>query len=162
MARSLPVFAGYPPALRGLVAHGPFRAIAYPDARWDDGDTLPFLVDMGFRRLSFESGRLLGVNAPERRDPGGPEARSHLIETLLPPGRHCLLHTLPDREKYGRWLVVPVIAAPAEGRLIVVNEAMVRAGYAAYDRESGGGGAFRALSAIVARYAGASSGKDTP
>jgi endonuclease YncB( thermonuclease family) len=65
-----------------------------------DGDTIVLAVDLGFGTwLRAQSFRLLGINAREKNDPGGAEARAHLI-ALLPPGT-ALTITSVKADKYG-------------------------------------------------------------
>ena len=48
-----------------------------------DGDTVRCDIDLGFAvSLSNVSCRLLGINAPELKAPGGVEAKEHLIKLL--------------------------------------------------------------------------------
>lgn len=64
-----------------------------------DGDTLVVTADLGFDVWYRVHVRLLGINAREKTDPGGPEARAHLAG-LLSPGLRVLLQS--DRwDKYG-------------------------------------------------------------
>lgn len=64
-----------------------------------DGDTLVLLIDQGFGGRQEEHIRLLGVSAPELRQPGGVEARQYTLDwcSQLPPGRWPLkLATAPN------------------------------------------------------------------
>jgi endonuclease YncB( thermonuclease family) len=64
-----------------------------------DGDTLVCRVDLGFGIWYYTSLRLLGINARERSQVGGPEASTNL-ETMLPSGTALVVDTVkPD--KYG-------------------------------------------------------------
>lgn len=83
-----------------------------------DGDTLSFVIDLGFNiflhpvndrdreRMSF---RLLGCNARELSQPGGPEARDHLAQ-LLPAGAKVTVTSLKPDKYGGRWLAVVTLA----------------------------------------------------
>lgn len=78
-----------------------------------DGDTITADVDLGFgvwvRAQVF---RLLGLNARELADPGGPEARDNLAGLLLPPTlMPAVTLTSLKPDKYGgRWLAVITLA----------------------------------------------------
>lgn len=89
-----------------------------------DGDTVTadFNIGMGVWMLNQKC-RLFGINAPELRDAGGPEAKSFLKTMLF--GKGVIAETAKDkRDKYGRWLVT---LHTADG---VVNDRMIEAGYA--------------------------------
>lgn len=47
-----------------------------------DGDTFACAVDLGFYVTVRMACRVAGINAPERTDPGGPEARTALAAIL--------------------------------------------------------------------------------
>jgi endonuclease YncB( thermonuclease family) len=65
-----------------------------------DGDTIVMDIDLGFGCwLHAQSMRLLGINAREKADAGGPEAKANL-ETLLPKGTTVLLSSVKS-DKYG-------------------------------------------------------------
>lgn len=69
-------------------------------ARVVDGDTIIMNVDLGFGAwLHNQSFRLLGLNAREHADIGGPEAVIHL-RALLPAGTPCTLSSVKN-DKYG-------------------------------------------------------------
>jgi len=71
--------------------------------RWVDGDTVDLVVDLGFR-LSFEDRfRLIGVDTPERGQPGYKEAIT-FVNKMAPAGTVVEADTYKAREKYGRWL----------------------------------------------------------
>lgn len=62
-----------------------------------DGDTLTLDVDLGFSVHVTESFRLLGCNARELSQPGGPEARNNLA-SLLPAGSQVQIRSVkPDK-----------------------------------------------------------------
>ena len=71
--------------------------------RWVDGDTLDIEVDLGFKMKTLQRFRLIGVNAPERGEPGFNEAKA-LAERLAPTGSSLLFESMKS-DKYGRWLV---------------------------------------------------------
>lgn len=79
--------------------------------RWVDGDTFDGRVDLGFHLTAAIRFRLLGVDTPERGDPGYVEAR-HCAEAACPPGTALVGETVKG-DKYGRWLIdiEPVRAA---------------------------------------------------
>jgi micrococcal nuclease len=65
-----------------------------------DGDTVVLDVDLGFHVwLRDQSFRLLGVNARERSEPGGKEARLNLVE-LLPVNLNVVISSVRN-DKYG-------------------------------------------------------------
>lgn len=66
----------------------------------EDGDGLKADVDLGFHAwIRDQPFRLLGVNAREKSEPGGMEAKANLA-ALLPPGTAVTLTSVkPD--KYG-------------------------------------------------------------
>lgn len=90
-----------------------------------DGDTVRIDVDLGFR-LSADLGvRLNGINARELKDPGGKEARDHLLG-LCPIGSEVLFRSLGEDKYGGRWLGVLTLE---DGRDVATQ--MIRDGYAA-------------------------------
>jgi micrococcal nuclease len=73
-----------------------------------DGDTIYLRVDLGFHVAATISGRLYGVNAPERGDPGGPEATGFLRDLLFLPTNGpvpLVVRTYKDRRSFDRWVV---------------------------------------------------------
>jgi endonuclease YncB( thermonuclease family) len=68
--------------------------------RTKDGDTVEVFVDQGFGTARpKQSFRILGINAREEGQPGGPEAAAHLAE-LLPVNTRVIVNSVkPD--KYG-------------------------------------------------------------
>jgi len=92
-----------------------------------DGDTVHAEIDLGLETCRRVKLRLLGVYAPELREPGGPEARDYLRG--LVEGEQVIVRTVKDRtEKYGRYL--GVLQLP-DGR--GVNALLVAAGHATPD-----------------------------
>jgi micrococcal nuclease len=71
--------------------------------RWVDGDTLDIEVDLGFKVKTLQRFRLIGVNTPERGEPGFKEAKA-LAERLAPIGSSLLFESMKS-DKYGRWLI---------------------------------------------------------
>lgn len=91
-----------------------------------DGDTVILDVDLGFNSwLRYQSFRLLGVNAREKSDLGGPEAKAHLSE-LLPPGTIVTL-TSVKADKYGGRF--DAVITMADGRDLA--QELIRGGWAA-------------------------------
>lgn len=77
--------------------------------RWVDGDTVEMFVDMGFRTSRIETFRLLGINTPERGQPGYHEARAR-AEQLMPVATELVILS-ERREKYGRYLIsLPLVS----------------------------------------------------
>lgn len=70
--------------------------------RWIDGDTVDLDVDLGFHVITRQRFRLLGVDTPERGEPGYGEARQ-CAESVLPTGAVVTVETIKT-DKYGRWL----------------------------------------------------------
>ncbi len=65
-----------------------------------DGDTVVLHVDLGFDTwLHDQNFRLIGINAREKSDAGGPEAKANLIR-LLPVGSAVLVRSI-KHDKYG-------------------------------------------------------------
>jgi micrococcal nuclease len=68
-----------------------------------DGDTISLDVDLGFSAHMHVTVRLLGCNAIELSQPGGPEARDHL-RTVLPVGSLVTISTVKVDKYGGRFL----------------------------------------------------------
>ena len=71
-----------------------------------DGDTVDFLVDLGFHVRVLIRTRLAGINAPELRGESledGKRSRDWLEARLREAGEHILIAT-EKTGKYGRWL----------------------------------------------------------
>lgn len=77
----------------------------YPAAldRVIDGDTMVFLVDLGFRTFSKIKVRLLGVDTPERGKPGYQEAKD-FVQAKLAVDAVVLMTYREDRQTFDRWL----------------------------------------------------------
>jgi micrococcal nuclease len=90
-----------------------------------DGDTVLLDVDLGFYVTVRQSCRLMGINARELHDIGGPEARDHLLG-LLPVKASVNLESVKPDKFAGRFdgliFVLPGVS---------VNQFMVKDGYAA-------------------------------
>ncbi len=85
------------------VTYGPYRAVV---ERIVDGDTFIACTSVGLDSYPFVAIRLLGVNAPELREAGGPESKAFL-EGLLPLGAPVLLRTEKNedwRRSFERWV----------------------------------------------------------
>lgn len=91
-----------------------------------DGDTVVLDVDLGFnvwvREQSF---RLLGINAREKSEAGGKQAKAHL-ESLLPPRTPLILTSVKPDKFGGRY---DARLALLDGR--DVAEGLVQDGWAA-------------------------------
>ncbi len=100
-------------------------------ARVVDGDTFTADVDLGFYVRVRMSCRLVGLNAPEHNEPGGPEARTALA-TLLGKGEVTVASVRADKFA-GRFdAEVTVTGPPADGGRPAwhVNAWMIQQGYA--------------------------------
>jgi micrococcal nuclease len=90
-----------------------------------DGDTVAMTVDLGNKITWRENFRLMGIDTPERGQPGYVEASSRLTE-LIALGVSRIETFKPD--KYGRWLADIWVAAD-HGELLI-NHLMVVEGHA--------------------------------
>jgi len=69
-----------------------------------DGDTVDLNVSLGFRIFNKDRFRLIGIDTPERGQPGWAEA-SVALAGRLPAGTAIIINTeRPYKDKYGRWL----------------------------------------------------------
>ncbi|MGB2926052.1 MAG: thermonuclease family protein [Limnothrix sp.] len=103
-------------------------------ARVVDGDTLDFVIDLGFSTFKKERIRVGGIDAPESRTRDlaekklGLEAKDYLQRSLA-AAQKILIQTEKE-DKYGRflgWLYL-------DGASVSINEKMINEGYAwAYD-----------------------------
>ena len=91
-----------------------------------DGDTVEITVDLGNKIAWRESFRLMGIDTPERGQPGHAEASAYLKRLLLMPLARIETHK-PD--KYGRWLVDMYLDTDSGGELHA-NRLMVVEGHA--------------------------------
>jgi micrococcal nuclease len=95
-----------------------------------DGDTIR--VDVGGRE---EAVRLILIDTPETHDPNNPPEcygaeASAFLERLLPAGSELYLETdVSERDRFGRLL--RYVWLDRSNEVYLVNEAMVRSGYAA-------------------------------
>lgn len=74
--------------------------------RWIDGDTVRLNLDLGFDATLSRNMRVLGVDTPERGQPGYIEARE-CAAAVCPAGTALVVTTekpLAD-DKYGRYLI---------------------------------------------------------
>lgn len=122
-----------------------------------DGDTIYYHVDLGYDVWgTFQTGRLLDINSPEIRPlktrAEGLESKNALWRfiqqhalnrhaTVRPFGFQMRLKSVPatnkhlpdervmKKGKYGRWLV-GLFGADDNGRVVDLNELMIREGYA--------------------------------
>jgi micrococcal nuclease len=92
-----------------------------------DGDTIDVLLDLGFKVFTLQRLRLLGIDTPERGQPGFHEATHELAELLNPTGRQqpLIVHTI-KRDSFGRWLATVWV----EGSHTSINEQMRLLGHA--------------------------------
>jgi endonuclease YncB( thermonuclease family) len=84
--------------------------------RWKDGDTVVLHVDQGYGNWTEQPHRVVGLFAPEKRNPGGPEALAAAQE-LAPvdsmvyidtrkPSVLDLWHWTQQGRTFERWLAV--------------------------------------------------------
>jgi micrococcal nuclease len=92
-----------------------------------DGDTIDVLLDLGFKIHTRQRLRLLGIDTPERGQPGYLEATHELAELLNPTGRPqpLIVHTI-KRDGFGRWLATVWV----EGSDTSINDQMIERGHA--------------------------------
>jgi endonuclease YncB( thermonuclease family) len=93
-----------------------------------DGDTLTVVVDRGLDDYSELRVRLLGCNARELAQPGGPEAAANL-KAMLPPGTVVVV-TSDQWDKYGGRVLGQIEFAQL-GELYDLATELVRLGWAA-------------------------------
>ncbi|HUV85508.1 MAG TPA: thermonuclease family protein [bacterium] len=99
-----------------------WRSFLFGAGRYDvvDGDTI--------RMAGVGPVRYIGIDAPERDEPFYDEARGY-NERLLSQGKMSLGYGRERYDRYGRTLAYVYVRTEA-GRLVFVNEEMVRAGWA--------------------------------
>ena len=90
-----------------------------------DGDTFTASIDLGFNIGITYRVRLAGCNAIELAQPGGPEARAHLLG-LLPVGSVCQVSSVAFDKYGGR-----IDATVGRGIGLTVNGQMIFDGFAA-------------------------------
>lgn len=91
-----------------------------------DGDTVRLDVDLGFYVRVRLSCRLAGLNAPERNEPGGPEARTALAGIL---GTGVLTVTSVRADKYAGRFDGQLVVMQGQG-VTWVNRWLIDQGYA--------------------------------
>jgi endonuclease YncB( thermonuclease family) len=94
-------------------------------ARIIDGDTLVATVDLGYYVAANITVRLRGVNAPESREPGGPQATAFLTDLLT--GRPLLVESYKDRMSFARWVCDVFVIQ--DGEAVSVAQAIIDAGH---------------------------------
>ncbi len=75
-----------------------------------DGDSLDVVIDLGFGISRRDRVRVYGVDAPETHTEtrgAGLDAKA-FVERECPVGSSVVLRTVPDREKYGRFLATVI------------------------------------------------------
>jgi endonuclease YncB( thermonuclease family) len=97
-----------------------------------DGDTAHVRrVDTGeLLKVRFQ-----GIDAPEKRQPGGMEARAQLVELLTGADLRQVLLREHGRDKYRRVLGTLYVSHVSANPLLNVNLEMVRRGYAWHYRQ---------------------------
>lgn len=92
-----------------------------------DGDSIVFVLDLGFR-LSFKDNfRLKGINAPEMKTEEGPIAKQAL-QKMLASATNITVFS----EKHGkyRWLADVFLTLPDKEEQLHINEWLIENGYA--------------------------------
>lgn len=89
-------------ALAAIVAAATVWVYPVTNSRAIDGDTVDAVFEVRPGLWEREHIRFDCLNAPERNQPGGPEATAKLVAFLADGG--VQLHTEWKREKYGRLL----------------------------------------------------------
>ena len=94
-----------------------------------DGDTVDVVVDLGFRVTCYQRLRLLGVDTPERNEPGWAEATA-FTKSLLPVGQKVYIRT-EKADSFGRYLAeLKAYTYPNEFVAQTVNESLLASGHA--------------------------------
>ena len=83
-----------------------------------DGDTVDVTVDLGFKIYTVQRIRLMGIDTPERGQPGYQEAKDRLIELVL--NKEIILQTAKV-SKFGYYLGLLIF----EGTVITVNRTLL-------------------------------------
>lgn len=91
-----------------------------------DGDSAILSIDLGNKVTWTDNFRLMGIDTPERGQPGHREATLHLVNLLGNKLSRVETHK-PD--KYGRWLADLYVPA-AQGGELHINALMVADGHA--------------------------------
>lgn len=92
-----------------------------------DGDTVDVLLDLGCNHYVYQTVRLAGINAPELGTGPGGDARYWMLQDA--GGRPCIVRTVKDREKFGRYLALIYVQTTA-GLWILLNLELVIRGHA--------------------------------
>jgi endonuclease YncB( thermonuclease family) len=111
------------------VMYGPYRAVV---DRVVDGDTVYMLISPGFNVYTYESIRIMGIDAPElyrgteeERERG--KAAKEYLESIAPVGTQCVIRTDKDRTSFGRYSASILLASGVD-----VASEMVEAGMATW------------------------------
>lgn len=91
-----------------------------------DGDTVDLAIDLGFYLVATVRCRLLGINTPERGQPGYSEA-SLALGSMLMVQNTWIVRT-EKGDAFGRWLVT--IAPDVSTDSVTVNQRMINEGFA--------------------------------
>ncbi len=123
MARKPVHLRNFPAALR--CPYGPYMAVVEHIV---DGDTFDVLADAGFNMYPYRTCRLVGVDTPETNRAAsrvaGLAAKAYL-EQIMPVGAPVRLHSRPDPDSFGRYLVQVELLDGTD-----VGESLVVAGHA--------------------------------
>jgi endonuclease YncB( thermonuclease family) len=104
-----------------------------------DGDTLELNVDLGFKTWRIGSFRLAGINAREKSQPGGAEAKAHLVQ-LLPAGKKLLISSIKvDKygDRYDCWASFALEEPPGQVQRVSLQSYLVANQWAAWWDGSG-------------------------
>lgn len=120
-------FSNWPESLS--VDYGPYRAVI---DRVVDGDTVYAFISLGMDQYTYESIRIMGIDAPElyrgdEAERAKGKAAKEYLESIAPPGTKCHLCTDRDRQSFGRYSGTLVLADSTH-----LAVAMVAAGHAKY------------------------------
>ncbi len=105
------------------MAHTAYRYRVLAVRRVVDGDTVDLVLDVGFHLTTALRFRLLGVDTPERGQPGAAEATAFVTDWLT-AAAGVTAHTR-KADSFGRWLVDLV---DDDGRSL--SQALLKAGHA--------------------------------
>lgn len=94
-----------------------------------DADTFTCIIDLGFHVSTNKRVRLRGVNATERRAPGGPEATAFLADLVT--GQPLIVESYKDRMSFERWICDVWVVENDEPRSVA--EALIEAGHGVED-----------------------------
>ena len=87
-----------------------------------DGDTMDVIIDIGFKLTTKQRIRLLGIDTPERGEPGYVEAGDYLRQYL---GKAMFIKT-EKADSFGRYL--GIFYDPDTG--VSINDIMLELGFA--------------------------------